>query len=77
VPHFVLSQTTRHECTCDGDCAAGLRCVQPADESAPARCQAICPTDGPWCQGPHVCGSIDDDLSGLAGTDAVCGFVGD
>jgi len=76
-PDFTLSQSTRGECTCDADCSAGLRCVTPADATQPARCQAACATDGAWCQGAHTCGTIDEDVSGLAGTDSVCGFLGE
>ena len=78
-PTFELGGTTRHECLCDAECDAGLRCARPYDTSEPSRCQALCPTDGPWCAGPgaHVCGDLDDDLSGLSGTDASCGFLGD
>jgi hypothetical protein len=76
-PIFTLSQTTRHECSCDDDCDPGLRCVQPYDTTASPRCQAICPTDGSWCEGPHVCGELSFDVSGLAGTDAVCGWIGE
>lgn len=76
-PDFVLAQGTRGECACDADCAPGLRCVVPYDPAAPARCQAICETGGPWCQGAHVCGALGQDLSGLAGTDSVCGWLGE
>jgi hypothetical protein len=76
-PTFTLSQTTRHECLCDADCDAGLRCVRPYDAGDPNRCQAMCPTDGSWCEGPHVCGALGFDVSGLAGTDAVCGWIGE
>jgi hypothetical protein len=74
---FTLSQSTRGECACDADCAPGLRCVVPYDTAQPNRCQAVCETDGFWCQGPHVCGALGQDLSGLAGTDSVCGWVGE
>jgi hypothetical protein len=76
-PTFTLSQTTRHECACDADCDPGLRCVRPMFTSGPSRCQAMCETAGPWCQGPHVCGSASSDISGLATTDSVCGWIGD
>jgi hypothetical protein len=76
-PTFTLSQGSRHTCTCDSDCDPGLRCVQPFNEADAPRCQATCATDGPWCQGPHFCGSINQDVSGLAGTDAVCGWIGE
>ena len=77
-PTFTLGTTTRHECACDRDCDPGLRCVRPYD-TGPYRCQAMCPTDGPWCAGPgaHACGDMSLDVSGLAGTDAVCGFLGE
>lgn len=76
MPTFVLDGATRHPCTCDGDCAVGLRCLA-ASPAAPGRCQAECPTGGPWCQGPHVCGTAAQDVSGLATTDSVCGWVGE
>lgn len=76
-PDFVLSQSTRTECACDADCDPGLRCVVPWDTTQRPRCQAICQTAGPWCQGPHVCASLGQDVSGLAGTDSVCGWVGE
>ncbi|MEZ4404252.1 MAG: hypothetical protein R3B06_29790 [Kofleriaceae bacterium] len=73
-PSFTLTQTSRHFCACDSDCDPGLRCV--VGDSA-GRCQAVCPTDGPWCQGAHVCGPAAADVSGLATTDSVCGFLGE
>ncbi len=73
-PTFVLSSGSRHACGCDADCDPGLRCVGTAGT---ARCQAVCPTDGPWCQGAHVCGPASADLGGLATSDAACGFLGE
>ena len=54
-----------------------LRCVVPWNPAERPRCQAICQTGGPWCQGPHWCASLGQDVSGLAGTDSVCGWVGE
>lgn len=76
-PDFVLSQTTRHECGCDDDCDPGLRCIEATNPATRPRCQAACETGGDWCQGPHFCGSMFQDVSGLAGTDSVCGWIGE
>jgi hypothetical protein len=76
-PDFELSQSTRVGCDLDDDCEEGLNCVVSKDDGDERRCQALCRTAGPWCPGAHVCGSIADDLAGLATTDSVCGFVGD
>jgi hypothetical protein len=76
-PDFVLSSQTRGVCGCDADCAPGLRCVEAWDPAQPPRCQAICQTGGPWCEGPHWCAAMFQDVSGLAGTDSVCGWVGE
>lgn len=76
-PAFTLGQAIRHECSCDAGCDAGLRCVNPYDPAAPRRCEATCATNGPWCQGAHVCGEVGADLSGLAGADAVCVWLGE
>lgn len=73
-PTFVLGSGSRHPCGCDADCDPGLRCV---GTPATARCQAVCPTDGPWCQGAHVCGPATADLGGLATSDAACGWLGE
>ncbi len=75
-PTFVLNQASRGPCGCDDDCATGMRCVG-ASLAAPGSCQAVCPTGGPWCQGPHFCGTADQDASGLATTDSVCGWIGE
>jgi hypothetical protein len=75
-PTFVLNQASRGPCACDGDCASGLRCVG-GSLAAPGRCQAVCPTGGPWCQGPHFCGTANQDVSGLATTVSVCGWIGE
>lgn len=74
-PTFTLSQTTRHECACDADCDPGLRCTRPDDLTLPNQCQALCPTDGPWCEGPHVCDRSGQDT--LDGAASVCGWIGD
>jgi hypothetical protein len=76
-PDFVLATSTRHACQSNADCSPGLRCVEAADPGTPPSCQAVCETDGPWCSGPHECSSRDMDASGLAGTDAVCGWIGE
>lgn len=75
-PDFTLGQGTRRACSCDADCEPGMRCTESSD-GAERRCEATCATGGAWCQGAHVCGSIDDDLAGLAVTDAVCGWLGE
>lgn len=77
VPEFVLSGTTRHECTCDSDCDAPLRCIQPTVPGRVARCEIPCPTAGAWCQGPHFCGTAAQDLASLAPSDSVCVSVGE
>jgi hypothetical protein len=69
-PAFELAKE-RAVCVGDADCAPGLRCVEPWDGGEP-RCQATCLTGGPWCEGAHRCGALDEDASGLAGTDSVC-----
>lgn len=74
-PTFRLDQGTRHVCTCDADCDPGLRCL--TDDLGAGRCEVACPTDGPWCQGAHVCGPATADASGLARTDSVCGWLGE
>lgn len=73
-PDFVLNNATRHECSCDSECDAPLRCVFQFGEER-GRCDAVCPTtsDG-WCQGPHTCNpaaSIEENST------AVCAWVGD
>lgn len=72
-----LSSTTRHECSCDSDCASPLRCVQPSIPGRVARCEVACPTGGGWCSGAHACGLAVQDLAGLAPTDSVCGSLGE
>jgi hypothetical protein len=74
-PTFTLNVTSRHECACDADCETGLRCVRPYDLTMPNVCQAMCSTDGPWCEGAHVCGFVGQDT--LSGTDSVCNFLGE
>lgn len=76
-PDFVLSSSTRHECACDADCDAPLRCVESDRPDRASRCEIACPTGGGWCQGAHVCGPAASDLSGLAPSDSVCGWLGD
>lgn len=72
-PDFQLSGTTRHECACDADCDAPLRCVQSDIPGRVARCELACPTGGAWCTGLHACGTDDT----LAPSDSVCGFLGE
>jgi hypothetical protein len=76
VASFTLGQGTRVPCSCDADCAAPLSCMADADGEG-ARCEMACPTDGPWCSGPHFCATRYQDISGLAGVDGVCGWVGE
>ena len=73
----VLSSSTRVACACDADCAAPLRCVEPAAPGGSRRCEVACATGGPWCSGAHVCGLAEHDLAGLADSDSVCGWLGD
>jgi hypothetical protein len=73
-PTFALGASTRVACACDADCAPGLACVTG---TSGARCEVPCPTAGSWCAGAHVCGEARDDVSGLAASDAVCGWVGE
>lgn len=74
-PSFSLDQASRRTCGCDSDCAEPLRCVR--GESAEARCQLACQTDGPWCEGAHFCGRADQDAADLASTDSVCVWAGE
>jgi hypothetical protein len=76
-PSFVLNQGTRHECTSDQDCSGGLRCVEATAAAGASRCEVACRTGGNWCQGAHVCGTAAADLSSLARSDSVCGFLGE
>lgn len=76
-PTFVLSQSTRATCASDQDCSGGLRCVEATAGSGEPRCEVACRTGGAWCQGAHVCGPAADDLSGLARSDSVCGWLGE
>lgn len=76
-PTFVLGQSTRSECTTDQDCSGGLRCVVATAGSGPNRCEVACRTGGGWCQGAHICGPAATDLSGLARSDSVCGWLGE
>lgn len=73
-PDFTLDSGSRHACGCDADCEPGLRCV---GTPGAARCQAVCLSDGAWCQGAHVCGPASADLGGLATSDSACGWLGE
>jgi hypothetical protein len=75
-PRFTLDQDARRACACDDDCESPLRCTR-AGPDEPGRCEIACPTDGPWCQGAHVCGEAGMDVAGLAETDSVCVFLGE
>jgi hypothetical protein len=75
-PGFTLDQDARRECACDDDCESPLRCTR-AGADQPGRCEIACPTEGPWCQGAHVCGEAEMDTAGLAETDSVCVFLGE
>ncbi len=81
VPRYELNQSARHECTCDSECTPPLRCVEPAGAQRVAvpvrRCEYACPSAGGWCPGAHVCGAAKDDVSGMAGTDSVCIWMGE
>jgi len=72
-PEFVLGEETRHPCTCDAECAKGLRCVESATPGQVRRCEVVCPTSGPWCGDKHACGAANKDSDGLAASDSVCG----
>lgn len=76
VATFSLGTGNRVACGCDADCAGPLRCIADADGDG-ARCEVTCPTDGPWCDGAHFCGTRFQDVSGLAAVDGVCGWVGE
>lgn len=75
-PGFTLDVDTRRECACDDDCESPLRCTR-AGPDEPGRCEIACPTDGPWCEGAHVCGEAGMDVAGLAETDSICVFLGE
>jgi hypothetical protein len=77
VPDYSLGSGTRVECTCDADCTSPLGCAEPKDADGTRRCEFPCPTGGAWCPGGHVCGPAAWDISGLAETDSVCGWIGD
>lgn len=75
---FSLGASVRIECSCDDDCLEPMACTVPAPGDWPGRCEVLCPTGSPWwCAGMHRCGSRDEDLSGLALTDSVCGWMGE
>ncbi len=76
-PTFFLETSTRGPCASDADCVPGLRCIEADDPLTHPSCQAVCETDGPWCQGPHQCFERNMDVSALAGTGAVCGWIGE
>lgn len=75
-PDFTLGASTRVECSCDADCDEPLSCVRPRPDQ-PGRCEIACPTQGPWCEGAHVCGPAEADVSGLATSDSVCISLGE
>ncbi len=78
LPSFTLGGSVRVECSCDADCAAPLECARPASPSSPSRCELLCGTAGALnCPGAHACGPASADLSGLAFTDSVCGWLGE
>jgi hypothetical protein len=68
VPIFTIP-TDDVECSCDADCAPGLHCVAPDDNTQSPRCQALCPTDGPWCTPGWACFN--------EARPSVCNFVGE
>ncbi|MBN1770824.1 MAG: hypothetical protein JXB32_06180 [Deltaproteobacteria bacterium] len=76
-PDYTLGSTARVPCACATDCTPPLLCAEPTVAGGTRRCEFGCPTGGAWCPGAHVCGDAADDLSGLAGTDSVCGWLGD
>lgn len=73
-PTFRLASSTRVPCTCDSECEPGLSCVTGPGGS---RCEVACPTGGDWCSSMHFCAEARMDVSGLAASDAVCGWVGE
>lgn len=74
---FRLSASTRVGCTCDAECEPGLTCVR-GEQGRPSRCEARCETAAAaWCSAAHFCAEAAMDVSGLAASDAVCGWVGD
>lgn len=76
-PTFSLGVTTRRECACDTDCDAPMHCLESQRPDRVRRCELLCPTGGAWCQGPHFCGTVHQDIAGLAPADSVCVFVGE
>ncbi len=77
-PTFTLTQSTRHECSTDQDCAVGMHCAEATVAGGgPHRCEALCRSDGAWCQGAHMCGPASADNGNLARTDSICGFLGE
>jgi len=76
-PDYPLGGSARTPCECATDCAPPLICAEPTVDGGSRRCEYGCPTGGAWCPGPHACGPAAADLSGLASTDSVCGWIGD
>lgn len=75
VASFRLSMDSRHDCTCDAECEPGLRCVRGRDGT---RCEVACATRSEArCSAMHWCAEAEQDVSGLAADDAVCGWVGE
>lgn len=77
IPDFKLSEDTRKPCQCDEDCTSPLRCVEPAAPEGIKRCEFTCQTAGAWCPSGHFCGTASMDVSGLAQSDSVCGWIGE
>jgi hypothetical protein len=76
-PQTQLGQGSRVTCACDADCAPPLRCVESDYAGRDRRCEIACPTAGPWCNGPHFCGTADQDVADLAPADSVCVYAGE
>lgn len=76
-PDYALGSSARVPCECAADCTPPLICAEPAEPGGVRRCEYGCPTGGAWCPGAHACGPASGDLSGLASTDSVCGWLGD
>ena len=77
LPDVQLGAATRVPCTCDADCQAPLKCIEPEYPDGVRRCELTCPTAGPWCNGPHFCGNASQDVAGLAAADSICVFAGE
>lgn len=76
-PDYSFGSSARVPCECATDCAPPLLCAEPTEAGGVRRCEYGCPTGGAWCPGAHACGPASADLSGLASTDSVCGWLGD